>query len=59
VDSAPARLRAHRARLAHPRTEHFASLLFRLGAGLDDIDSLRPVIDGYWFGTARRSVQIG
>lgn len=46
-------------RLAHPRTEHFAPLFFSLGAGLDDIDSLRTVIDGYWFGMARRSVQIG
>ncbi|MDO3645751.1 dioxygenase family protein [Nocardia mangyaensis] len=46
-------------RLAHPRTEHFAPLLLGLGAGAEDIDSLRTVIDGYWFGMARRSVQIG
>ncbi len=47
------------ARLAHPRTEHFAPLFFTLGAGLDDLDSLRTVIDGYWLGMARRSIQIG
>ncbi|MEV0333492.1 class III extradiol ring-cleavage dioxygenase [Nocardia sp. NPDC050717] len=47
------------ARLAHPRTEHFAPLFLTLGAGADDLDSLRTVIDGYWFGMARRSVQIG
>ncbi len=47
------------ARLAHPRTEHFAPLFLTLGAGADDLDTLRTVIDGYWFGMARRSVQIG
>ncbi|MFB7875645.1 dioxygenase [Nocardia sp. NPDC056064] len=47
------------ARLAHPRTEHFAPIFFTLGAGLDDLDSLRTVVDGYWLGMARRSIQIG
>lgn len=47
------------ARLAHPRTEHFAPLFVALGAGADDLESIRAVIDGYWFGMARRSIQLG
>jgi 4,5-DOPA dioxygenase extradiol len=46
-------------RLAHPRTEHFAPLFVTLGAGLDDFDSQRTVIDGFWYGLAKRSVQFG
>ncbi|WP_439651148.1 dioxygenase family protein [Nocardia panacis] len=53
---------AHRAptpELAHPRTEHFAPLFVSLGAGEDDLRTQRTVIDGYWQGMARRSVQLG
>lgn len=46
-------------RLAHPRTEHFAPLFVALGAGEDELGEQRSVIDGYWFGMAKRSVQFG
>ncbi|RMI33295.1 dioxygenase family protein [Nocardia stercoris] len=47
------------ARLAHPRTEHFAPLFVTLGAGLDDLGTQRSVIDGEWLGLSKRSIQIG
>jgi len=47
------------ARLAHPRTEHFAPLFVSMGASLGTTDSPRSVIDGYWFGLAKRSVEFG
>ncbi len=43
---------------AHPRTEHFAPLFVTLGAGLDQLAEQRSVIDGFWFGLAKRSIQI-
>jgi 4,5-DOPA dioxygenase extradiol len=46
-------------RLAHPRTEHFAPLFVTLGAGEDDLATQRSVIDGFWLGMAKRSVQLG
>ncbi|WP_031078209.1 dioxygenase [Streptomyces sp. NRRL WC-3742] len=46
-------------RLAHPRTEHFAPLFVTLGAGETDLDSQRSVIDGFWMGLAKRSIQLG
>ncbi len=48
-------------RLAHPRTEHFAPLFVALGAAdaAGDLDSARSVIDGFWMGMAKRSVQFG
>lgn len=51
------RQKAPGAQIAHPKTEHFAPLFVSLGAG----ESLRPetVIDGYWHGLAKRSVQLG
>ena len=44
------------ARYAHPTTEHYAPLFVTLGAA----DGPRPVttISGYWFGLAKRSVQV-
>lgn len=51
--------RAPAARLAHPRTDHFAPLFVTLGAGLADLASARTVLDGYWLGMAKRSVQLG
>ncbi|WP_239167005.1 dioxygenase family protein [Catellatospora coxensis] len=45
--------------MAHPRTEHFAPLFVTLGAGEDDLASQRTVIDGFWMGLAKRSVQLG
>ncbi|WP_406280671.1 dioxygenase [Embleya sp. NBC_00896] len=51
--------KAPAARLAHPRTEHLAPLFVSLGAGHEDLDNLRQVIDGFWFGLSKRSVQLG
>jgi 4,5-DOPA dioxygenase extradiol len=51
--------KAPAARLAHPRTEHFAPLFVSLGAALDKTDEKRSVIDGFWFGLAKRSWQFG
>ncbi|MFI5807585.1 dioxygenase [Streptomyces sp. NPDC051561] len=45
--------------LAHPRTEHFAPLFVTLGAAEDELSSARSVIDGFWMGLAKRSVQFG
>jgi 4,5-DOPA dioxygenase extradiol len=45
--------------LAHPRTEHFAPLFVALGAGETDLGAERTVIDGFWAGLAKRSVQFG
>jgi 4,5-DOPA dioxygenase extradiol len=46
-------------RLAHPRTEHFAPLFVTLGAATDELATQRTIIDGFWLGMARRSVQFG
>ncbi|MGW7261951.1 dioxygenase family protein [Streptomyces sp. NPDC054842] len=46
-------------RLAHPRTEHFAPLFVTLGAAHEELASQRTVIDGFWLGLAKRSLQIG
>ncbi|MCL7380090.1 dioxygenase [Streptomyces sp. 35G-GA-8] len=46
-------------RLAHPRTEHFAPLFVTLGASEGELESCRSVIDGFWMGLAKRSVQFG
>lgn len=47
------------AALAHPRTEHFAPLFVTLGAAEGELDRGRSVIDGFWAGLAKRSVQFG
>ncbi|WP_240969368.1 dioxygenase [Streptomyces sp. HNM0575] len=46
-------------RRAHPRTEHFAPLFVTLGAGEQELAGQRTVIDGFWAGLAKRSVQLG
>ncbi|TXS55607.1 dioxygenase [Streptomyces sp. t39] len=46
-------------RLAHPRTEHFAPLFVTLGAAEGELGTGRSVIDGFWMGLAKRSVQFG
>ena len=48
--------KAPAARLAHPRTEHFAPLFVALGASLDRFDPC-PVVDGFWYGLSKRSFQ--
>ncbi|MBO3744664.1 dioxygenase [Streptosporangiaceae bacterium NEAU-GS5] len=51
LDKAPA------ARIAHPRTEHFAPLFVALGSSADTLEQERSVIDGFWYGLAKRSFQ--
>lgn len=51
------RNKAPAAHIAHPRTEHFAPLFVALGAGSSS--DPRTVIDGYWYGLAKRSIQLG
>lgn len=48
--------KAPAARIAHPRTEHFAPLFVALGAAGSEG---RSVIDGFWHGLAKRSFQFG
>jgi 4,5-DOPA dioxygenase extradiol len=48
--------RAPAARLAHPRTEHFAPLFVTLGASGEQPQS---VIEGYWYGLSKRSLRFG
>ncbi|WP_199818727.1 dioxygenase family protein [Streptomyces leeuwenhoekii] len=47
--------------LAHPRTEHFAPLFVTMGAAdaTGELDTQRSVIEGFWMGLAKRSVQFG
>ncbi|WP_413807610.1 dioxygenase [Streptomyces sp. OE57] len=45
--------------LAHPRTEHFAPLFVTLGAAEAELGGQRSVIDGFWMGLAKRSLQFG
>ncbi|GLZ07471.1 dioxygenase [Actinomadura sp. NBRC 104412] len=50
--------KAPAAQIAHPRTEHFAPLFVALGAADAGGDGeRRAVIDGYWYGLAKRSFQ--
>nr|WP_207944817.1 class III extradiol ring-cleavage dioxygenase [Actinomadura rubrisoli] len=67
------RAKAPAAHIAHPRTEHFAPLFVSLGADAetpahagtpagapaDAPAGRRAVIDGYWYGLAKRSFQFG
>ncbi|MGW3622249.1 dioxygenase family protein [Streptomyces sp. NPDC000880] len=46
-------------RLAHPRTEHFAPLFVTLGASQEELKGGKSVIDGFWMGLAKRSLQFG
>jgi 4,5-DOPA dioxygenase extradiol len=43
---------------AHPRTEHLAPLFVTLGAASDAGAAPEQVIDGYWMGLAKRSLQV-
>ncbi|MBM7770994.1 4,5-DOPA dioxygenase extradiol [Actinokineospora baliensis] len=49
--------KAPAARLAHPRTEHFAPLFVALGATVDRPAQPRAVVDGFWYGLSKRSWQ--
>ncbi len=43
---------------AHPTIEHFAPLFVALGASSDPEQIPRQIIDGYWMGLAKRSIQL-
>jgi 4,5-DOPA dioxygenase extradiol len=43
---------------AHPTIEHFAPLFIALGASSNPEQSPRQVIDGYWMGLAKRSIEL-
>jgi 4,5-DOPA dioxygenase extradiol len=43
---------------AHPTIEHFSPLFVVLGASSDPGQSPRQVIDGYWMGLAKRSIEL-
>ena len=43
---------------AHPTVEHFAPLFVTLGASSDPEAAPQQVIDGYWMGLAKRSIQV-
>jgi 4,5-DOPA dioxygenase extradiol len=45
-------------RFAHPRTEHLAPLFVTLGAGDTNGEALPSIIDGYWMGLSKRSIQV-
>jgi 4,5-DOPA dioxygenase extradiol len=51
--------KAPAASLAHPRTEHFAPLFVSLGASLESGEPGETVIDGFFMGLSKRSVQFG
>ena len=50
--------RAPAVRYAHPRTEPLAPLFVTLGAGDSNGEPLPSIIDGYWMGLSKRSIQI-
>ncbi|MDQ6710319.1 MAG: dioxygenase [Candidatus Dormibacteraeota bacterium] len=50
--------RAPAVRYAHPRTEHLAPLFVTLGAGDSPGEPLPSIIEGYWMGLSKRSIQI-
>lgn len=50
--------RAPAVRYAHPRTEHLAPLFVTLGAGDTTGEPLASIIEGYWMGLSKRSIQI-
>lgn len=45
------------ARIAHPRTEHFAPLFLSLGASAASGIESRTEVEGFWFGLSKRSVE--
>ena len=51
--------KAPAAALAHPRTEHFAPLFVSLGASLESGETGQTVIDGFFMGLSKLSVQFG
>ncbi|WP_430335632.1 dioxygenase family protein [Rhodococcus sp. ACT016] len=43
---------------AHPTIEHFAPLFVTLGASSNPEQAAKQVIDGFWLGLAKRSIQV-
>jgi 4,5-DOPA dioxygenase extradiol len=43
---------------AHPTIEHFAPLFVALGASADPGQAPEQIVDGYWMGLAKRSIQL-
>ena len=43
---------------AHPTVEHFTPLFITLGAATDPEEPGRQVIDGFWLGLSKRSLQV-
>jgi 4,5-DOPA dioxygenase extradiol len=50
--------RAPAVKYAHPTVEHLAPLFVTLGAAEDPEAVPETVIDGYWFGLAKRSIEV-
>ena len=46
------------ARIAHPRTEHFAPLYVSMGATADTWSDAHSTVDGFWYGMAKRSFEM-
>lgn len=46
------------ARIAHPRTEHFAPLFVSMGATADTWSDAHSTVDGFWYGMAKRSFEM-
>jgi 4,5-DOPA dioxygenase extradiol len=44
---------------AHPTTEHFAPIFVALGAATKADAPPETRIDGFWFGLAKRSIELG
>ncbi|GLU47607.1 dioxygenase family protein [Nocardiopsis ansamitocini] len=53
------RVKAPAADIAHPRSEHLAPLFVSLGAGSTTTETASTVIDGFWYGLAKRAFQFG
>jgi 4,5-DOPA dioxygenase extradiol len=51
--------KAPAARMAHPRTEHWAPLFVSLGASHASGDRGVSTVDGFWWGLSKRSWQFG